>query len=453
MTTDRSWVTCAGAAGRAIAAGGQHARDRDPHLGVDHPAVARLVADLAAAVGRHSVAVSEDVYKEILREIPQLDHDKPLCVLLAGSIDANVDACLQIMQHQIDPAAVRAPAVTVEYARRLAQRGTPLTVLLRAYRLGHARFSDWLLTELAGHTGDVEIITATALSLSRITAGYLDQASEELVAAYSGEREHWLRNRNAARAARIRDLLSGRRISVSTAEAALGCRLRQYHVGLVCWTAAGDSVSRLEHAISHVAAGVGACGDPVFLPRDESSAWAWLPLGIRDRFDAVAAAAGVDGADSDLHFAFGDAAQGVTGFRLTHQQALTAQAVALAAGTTPVVVAFGEVAPVAMMLGSADLLRAWVLATLGDLATDDLHHARLRDTLLVFLLSGRSYKAAAEQLTLHKNTVQYRIGKAEASLGRRAGENRQDVELALRASHWLGSAVLRPALPPAAARR
>ena len=61
-----------------------------------------------------------------------------------------------------------------------------------------------------------------------------------------------------------------------------------------------------------------------------------------------------------------------------------------------------------MMLGSPDLLRAWVLATLAGLAADDEHHARLRETLLVFLHTGGSYKATAEQLTLHKNTVEFR---------------------------------------------
>jgi PucR-like helix-turn-helix protein/diguanylate cyclase with GGDEF domain len=425
---------------------------RDPPMDMDYPAVAELVADVAAAVGRQAAAVSEDVYKEILGEIPQLDHDQPLRALLASNIDSNVDACLQIMQHRIDLAGVRAPTVAVEYARRLAQRGTPLTALLRAYRLGHARLSDWLLIELAGHTDDAEIIIATTLSLSGIVAGYIDQTSEEMVAAYTWERESWLRKRYAARAARIRDLLSGERISVSATEAALGCRLRQYHVGLVCWAAgapaAADSVTRLEHTISHVAAKMAGAGEPVFLPRDESSAWAWLPLGIRDRFDAAGAAAGVDG---DLHFAFGDAARGVSGFRLTHQQALAAQAVALAAGTPPRVVTFGEVAPVAMMLGSAELLRAWVLATLAGLATDDEHHARLRDTLLVFLQAGGSYKTTAEQMVLHKNTVQYRIRKAEESLGRPAGENRHEVELALRVSHWLGSSVLQPGAASAAA--
>ena len=409
---------------------------------VDRPVVADLVVEVATAVSGRAAEVSQDVCKLILREIPQLDDDKPLVALLASSVDSNVGTCLQIMQHRIDLTAVRAPASAVEYARRLAQRGMPLTALLRAYRLGHTCFSDWLLRELATRDVDAETITATAQSTARLVAGYIDQVSEEMVAAYTKERENWLRNCSAARAGRIRDLLSGQRINVSATEATLGYRLRQYHVGVVCWTSdeAIDNITRLERAISHVAARTASGADPIFLPRDESSAWAWLPLGIRDRFAAAAC-----DADAGVHVAFGDAVKGIDGFRLTHQQAIAAQAVAVAGGLPPRVVTYGEVAPVAMMLGTRDLLRAWVLGTLGQLATDDEQHARLRDTLLVFLQSGGSYKATAERLVLHKNTVQYRIHKAEESLGRPVGQNRHDVELALQASHWLGSSVLQPA--------
>jgi DNA-binding PucR family transcriptional regulator len=404
------------------------------------------MARVAATVSRQAAAVSENVYEVILREIPELHDDKAVLTLLASSVDSNVGTCLQIVQHQIDLSAVHAPAAALEYARRLAQRGRPLTALLRSYRLGHTCFADWLLKELARQTNDARLVTAVTRGMSEIVAGYIDLTSEEIVAAYTRERENWLRNRSAARAARIRDLLSGQRVNVSATEATLGYRLWQYHVGLVCWagdaTAAVDNITRLEHAIGHVAEKLACSGDPAFLPRDESSAWAWLPLGIHDTFDAAGvAAASVDG---DVHFAFGGVAKDIAGFRLTHQQAIAAQAVALATGPpAPRSVAFAEVAPVAMMLGSADLLRAWVLGTLAGLATDDEHHARLRDTLLVFLQTGGSYKTTAERLTLHKNTVQYRIHKAEESLGRPVGENQHDVELALRASHWLGSSVLR----------
>ena len=119
------------------------------------------------------------------------------------------------------------------------------------------------------------------------------------------------------------------------------------------------------------------------------------------------------------------AGSGVPGFRRTHQQALGAQAVALAAGTSgQPLTSFADVAPLALMSGSAELVRAWVIETLGALADDDGHHAMLRDTLRVFLQESGSFVAAAERLTLHKNTVRYRVGKAEESLGRPVGEDR-----------------------------
>ena len=85
------------------------------------PGVAELVAGVAAAVARQPVA--RDVFDVIVREMPQLEEDKPLLALLASSVDGNVEMCLQIMQHRIGLSAARAPAAAVEYAGRLAQRG------------------------------------------------------------------------------------------------------------------------------------------------------------------------------------------------------------------------------------------------------------------------------------------------------------------------------------------
>jgi hypothetical protein len=422
---------------------------KDLRVEADGPVVAELMAEVATAVSRRAAAVSRDVYRVILREVPQLRDDKPLLALLASSVDGNVDTCLQIMEHRFDLSAVHAPAAAVEYARRLAQHGAPLPALLRAYRVGHACFSEWLLTELAQQCCDAATISATTLAMSKIVAGYIDQTSEEMVAAYTDERENWLRNRNAARAARIRQLLAGEQVDVPAAEAVLGYRLRQYHVGLVCWAGEGVEITRLERAVGHVATQAACAGDPFFLPHDESSAWAWLPLGIRDTLACPSAI--MAGLEGDIHFAFGDAAKGAPGFCLSHQEAIATQAVALAKGSpAPRAVSFSEVAPVALMLGASGLLRPWVRSTLADLATDDEHHARMRDTLLVFLQNGGSYKTTAEQLMLHKNTVQYRIRKAEESLGRPVGNNRHNVELALEASHWLGPSVLRsgPRTPP-----
>ena len=56
--------------------------------------------------------------------------------------------------------------------------------------------------------------------------------------------------------------------------------------------------------------------------------------------------------------------------------------------------------------------------------------------------SLEEFTAAAERLGCHKNTVQYRIRRAEEVLGRSVRERRVDLELALQAARWLGSAVL-----------
>jgi DNA-binding PucR family transcriptional regulator len=143
--------------------------------------------------------------------------------------------------------------------------------------------------------------------------------------------------------------------------------------------------------------------------------------------------------------ALGEPASGVDGFRRTHRQALSAQSVALAAeGTHVPVVHFIDVAPVAMMCSDIESVREWVGETLGPLAMDSERHARLRETARVFLQTGGSYTATAEQLFLHRNTAQYRVQKAEELRGRPLREGRLDVELALLACHWLGSAVLQP---------
>jgi DNA-binding PucR family transcriptional regulator len=368
--------------------------------------------------------------------------------LLEASVAANVTTVLHILEHGIEVEKVHAPAAAEEYARRLAQRGVPLSALLRAYRIGSARFEDWCLQELGRRSDHAAVVSAAGLRIAGILAAYIDQISEEIVSAYEVEKENWLRNESVARAARIRALLRNEQVDVRASEAILGYRLGQHHLGVVTWiveaSAGGDTLVLLERATAEVAAAAGCDGRPLFVPQDESSAWAWLPFGAR--CDIAASAPGVPGTgDGTIRFAFGEPASGVPGFRRTHQQALSAQAVALAAGPggRPVT-SFGEVTPLALMSGSLELLRAWVTETLGPLADDDDHNARLRDTLRVFLQENGSYKTTAERLTLHKNTVQYRVRKAEESLTHPIARDRLRIELALLAAQWLGSAVLRP---------
>ena len=420
-----------------------------PSMDRSSQSAADSVSEVSEALVPRTREISGDVYELIVRDIRPLRDDKRVLTLLEASVGENVATMLHILQHGIDLEKVHAPAAAEEYARRLAQRGVPVAALLRAYRIGSARFQDWCLQELGRRTTNASIISAAGLRIAATTASYIDKVSEEVLSAYESEKENWLRNQSAARAARVRALLRNEPVDVDSSEAILGYRLRQRHLGVVTWmtgaVAGGDSIGRLEHATADMAAGARCDGRPMFIPQDEFSAWAWLPLGAR-RDIAVPAPSikSVPGSDR-IRFAVGEPALGVTGFRRTHQQALNAQAVALAAGPSgPLVTSFGEVAPLALMSGSIELLQAWVIEILGALAADDEHNARLRDTLRVFLRENGSYKTTAERLVLHKNTVQYRVRKAEEGLGRSVSQNRLHIELALLAAQWLGPAVLRP---------
>ncbi len=348
------------------------------------PSVAQSAAEVSGALAPRSAELSADIYRLLVQEIPQLRGDRRVLALLEASVGENVATLLHVIEHGIE-----------------------------------------------------------------VTAAYIDLVSEELVSAYETEKENWLRNLSATRAARVRALLRGERVDLDSSETILGYRLRQRHVGVVCWAgeaeADGGFLARLEQATAEVARQADCEGRPIFLPQDESSAWAWLPLGAGDDLRAQAVSTCPAAAETGIRFALGAAGSGVSGFRRTHQQALGAHAVALAAGPSgQVVTSFADVAPLALMSGSIELLQAWVIEILGALAADDEHNARLRDTLRVFLQENGSYKTTAERLVLHKNTVQYRVRKAEEGLGRSVSQNRLHIELALLATQWLGPAVLRP---------
>jgi hypothetical protein len=66
----------------------------------------------------------------------------------------------------------------------------------------------------------------------------------------------------------------------------------------------------------------------------------------------------------------------------------------------------------ALLAWDVGRVREWVVEVLGDLAGDTDNDARLRETPRVFLAAGGSYKQAAVRLTIHFNTVKYRVERA-----------------------------------------
>jgi DNA-binding PucR family transcriptional regulator len=409
------------------------------------------VAAVAARLGRGLTELASDIRATVESAVPAL-RENAMNSLTEASVQQNVDTVLGILAHGIDQARVDPPSAAVEHARRLAQRGIPTFALIRAYRLGQNRFLVRLIEDLVRHgaannPGERVAGEATLEMVQRVAA-YVDHVVEELVVTYARAREEWL-NPNAILRARVQSVLYDDAIDLTSAQAQLGeYALRQHHLGVQIWaeqTARGVKLAGLRGAVDALATAIGCHAPALFVPLDESSAWAWFPLAGRTSVDGDLIAAGLAGFPG-IYAAAGEPLASLAGFRRTHEQAVAAAVVAgVAVLPRERLTPYAEIAPIAAMSHDLESARAWVSETLGPLATDDERHARLRETARVFLTSGGSFAATAERLHLHRNTAQYRLKKAEEIRGRAFRLGRLDVELALLACHWFGSAVLRPA--------
>jgi DNA-binding PucR family transcriptional regulator len=106
------------------------------------------------------------------------------------------------------------------------------------------------------------------------------------------------------------------------------------------------------------------------------------------------------------------------------------------------VTSYAEVALVDTMSSDLDLARAFVAAELGALAVKGPREEEERRALLAVLDAQGGLAAAAEELSLHRNTVLQRIRRAEERRGRPATERVAELHAALRLVKVLGPVML-----------
>ena len=415
------------------------------------PEVATLVTTVVTALHRRLAEITSTMSEALAGEMEQLEGDGAIVDLLRASVEGNVENILNALRLNIPVANIEPPSAAFEYARRLAQRGVAVSDLVRAYRLGQQHLLELAFAEC--EATDAEAVDR-AEALQRIvgfTFTYIDWISEGVVTVYEGERERWLTELNGARVSRVEELINGVALDVDATESVIGYRLRVPHLAAVLWVhdtgAQQDQVSRFNHAAAAIGEKIGSGRKPLVIPRDRASAWAWFPVADDLSLDlrAVGSLLAAAGGPPVPMAAFGLPQSGPAGFRRSHLQAIQAQQVALIRDDpTHPVISFDEpgLKVAALLASELDTTRDWVHDTLGDLARDDEHHDRLRRTMMLFFQNDSNYTATAEAMLMHKNSVKYRLASAEKALGRPLSADRQAIELALTACHWLGPTVL-----------
>ncbi|WP_182376208.1 helix-turn-helix domain-containing protein [Nocardioides sp. WS12] len=400
-----------------------------------------LHAEVLAWVERRSTEIlTSDGFGDLVRLV---DDEISACVPEVGTVpalreilDVSTSAALLLYLEAITrelPGTIGASTEMRELARGLAARGVDLAVLLRLYRVGQRVIWQEFMRQVH-HSGLDEQLQVAVLeflwdSLSR----NLERIVDDVVAAHTAESEQRLRGSFARRAETVEAILAGDAIDPSTAETLLGYPVQRHQVAAILWLPAevehADATGRLERLARSVGESVEA--DQVLtIQSGARTLWAWLTTGRRPDLDSAAHASGVL-TSPDIRIALGEPAPGLVGFRSSHRQAVRAQQVAASAAHPTQVTRYADVELVSLLAEDQEAMASLVARTLGRLAEDDATCARLRETLLAYLHEGSSAKAAGA-LTVHKNTVLYRLQQAEQLLGHPIDERQFEVEAALR---------------------
>ncbi|MGH1504259.1 MAG: PucR family transcriptional regulator [Acidimicrobiales bacterium] len=408
--------------------------------GEDRQCIELEAASVAEAVGLDGADLVDTMTTMFERVIPELRHDESLRQLMVASTASNLSAIFDLLTLRLGHEHVVVPPAAAEYARRFAQHDLPVEALVRAYRLGEHHFLQRVLTEVGERGLDtetaVEVVGAIAAGANR----YIDTVIGGLLAIYEDERRRWDAREDVSRRAAVREVLDRTDLDEGTAASMLGVALGDWHLAAVVSIPSGvvDDATRLRTGAALLASATELT--PFAVPVDDQTAWLWVSSPRPPAVDDARLEAGL-AKRPDIRLALGEPDRGLAGFRRTLREAQRARAVAATrapAGAEGRLVRYRDVAVASLAVDVPGEGRDWARRVLGDLAADDPDTAEVRRTVRRYLATNRSTTEAARLLHVHKNTVGYRVAKAERLLGRHLDEDRLAIEVALELQRHLG---------------
>lgn len=174
-----------------------------------------------------------EVFDTMKNEIQGLDYDSRMLDMWEASITENYVAAVHYLERDAPTSLLEAPPAALAYARAAAQRDVPLAPLVRAHRLGHARFLEVAMqyVSLLEPAQRVPTIVELVNRSSRI----VDLVADQMIVTYEEEHERWLSRHGGLRQQMVSELLAGTPVDVQRAEKLLRYRLDGMHVAAVIW--------------------------------------------------------------------------------------------------------------------------------------------------------------------------------------------------------------------------
>jgi hypothetical protein len=298
-------------------------------------------------------------------------------------------------------------------ARLAARNAVGLDIVLRRYFAGYALVSD-LLIEEAGKDGvlrkkELKLLLQTQWALfDRVIAAVSDEYKRECEDQLEPVGERILH---------IKRLLAGELLE----SAELAYDLDTCHIALV---AAGPGATDAVKALAKRSG-----GRLLLVHPNHERVWAWL--GIRHGSENPDISARLSSAPLPIKvsLAAGEAAQGISGWRLSHRQAIAALPIALRKPGT--IVCYSEVAMLASLLQDDLLATSLHERYLVPLNAERDGGEVARETLRAYFSANRNASSAAAALGVNRRTIANRLQAIEELFGRPLNTFAAEMEAAL----------------------
>lgn len=292
------------------------------------------------------------------------------------------------------------PAIVLSQARMAARNGVSLDVVLRRYFAGYNLLGDFIGQEMEDR--DYYAQKAGLQDSMRSMASLFDRLVVAVTEAYVREPRNRLGSKEERRAEQIERLLMGELVATSD----LGYDLEGWHVAAVAGgTGAVEAVRDLAQRLDRRL---------LVVRKDRATVWAWL--GGRQCMPSaeIANATSTSAWPPEVFLALGEAGQGFTGWRLSHQQACAASPIALRKVRR--LVRYADVALLASTLQDELLTASLRQIYLAPLAEERDGGAVLRKTLRAYFAAERNVSSAAAALGVSRRTVANRLQRIEEML-------------------------------------
>jgi len=322
-------------------------------------------------------------------------------------------------------------------------RGIGVEHVLRSIHVAHATAAQVMLDAAERVVPESQRFSEMR-RISDTLFGIVEVLTERMADEYARAREAWVTSSVARRTEVVEDILQGTAVPMDRAIRILGYDLNRWHVAVIAWTSptVPSEPLHLRTAASAALAAAG-CTATLILPVGAQRVWAWGSRTSHAPEPAVPTEPPISG----VRIAIGTAGAGVDGFRRSHREAAEAARVGAMSTRDTSSFSYQDLDIVAMLSTDLPAARAFVARELGGLVDTIESVATVRRTLKRYLDLDRSLAGTAADLLIARNTVAYRVQRAELLRGRPATVRRLQLHAALTLAEELGDAVLGAANP------